>query len=204
MIAKETSGVFETAPAGTHAARCFALIDMGTQKDTFEGRTSVARKVSLRFELPMELQTTGEYAGQPFQLSKMFTLSLHKKAGLRAALESWRAKPFNEEELKGFDLRKILGATCMISVIHSDAGKANISTISAALKGMTIPTQINRTMYLELTTEDFSQQIYDELGKWTQDKIAESPEYKALKSGKPLAAEEESGSQWPTDDDIPF
>jgi hypothetical protein len=202
MIAKETGGTFETAPAGTHVARCFGLIDMGTQTDAFEGRKTIARKVSIRFELPMELQTTGENEGQPFQLSKTYTLSLHKKAGLRGALESWRSRPFTEDELKGFDLRKVMGAPCMLSVIHTEEGKAKIASVSSVVKGMQVPAPVNPTVYFSLDPLEFSQQIYDGLGEWFRNKISESPEYKTLKSGKSQQTEEWNGD--PSDDDVPF
>lgn len=204
MIAKETGGSFEVAPAGTHVARCFGLIDMGTQIDSFEGRKKSARKVSIRFELPMELQQNGEHEGQPFQLSKTYTLSLHKKAGLRAALESWRSRPFTEEELKGFDLRKVMGAPCMISVIHNENGKANISSVSAMVKGMQIPAQVNPSLYFSLDPEEFSETAFEALGDWFKGKIADSPEYKALKSGKPLSDAPDTEWGVDMDEDIPF
>ena len=204
MIAKETGGSFEAAPSGTHVARCFGLIDMGTQTNSFEGRKTIARKVSIRFELPMELQQTGEHEGEPFQLSKTYTLSLHKKAALRAALESWRSRPFTEEELTGFDLRKILGAPCMVSVIHNEEGKANIASVSAVVKGLTIPPARNGEVYFSMEPGEFSQQVYDGLSEWFRNKIAESPEYKAIKSGKPVSSDH--AEEWAPDEDsiVPF
>lgn len=202
MIAKETGGSFEVAPAGTFVARCVGLIDMGTQTDDFEGTKKIAHKVSLRFELPTEVQQTGDNEGQPFQLSKTYTLSLHKKAGLRAALESWRSKPFTEEQLLGFDLRAVLGAPCMLGVIHNTNGKANIGSISAIMKGLSVPTQVNKPLYFSLDPVEYSQVIYDALPEWFRNKIAESPEYKAIKSGRPVKTQQDD--QEITDDDIPF
>src|ERR1043165_7214119 len=93
---------FEQPPSGSHAARCIAIIDLGTQRSTYEGEAQIKRQVIVRWELPTELMTTGDFQGKPFTVSKFYTASLHEKSGLRKDLASWRGRDFTPEELKGF------------------------------------------------------------------------------------------------------
>ncbi len=66
----------------------------------------------------------------PAVIGSRFTSSLSPKALLRQHLESWRGRPFTEQELMGFDLINLLGVPALISVMHSEDGKfANISAI---------------------------------------------------------------------------
>ena len=61
------------------------------------------------------------------------------KASLRKDLESWRGQPFTKEELKGFDLKNILGASCQLQVVHNVSdGKtyANIAAVMGLPKGV--------------------------------------------------------------------
>jgi hypothetical protein len=53
-------------------------------------------------------------------IAKQFTLSLNEKANLRADLASWRGRDFTPEEIRGFDLKNILGHWAMISVTASE------------------------------------------------------------------------------------
>ena len=75
-----------------------------------------------------------------FLVMNWYTLSLHKKATLRQHLEAWRGRKFKPEELKGFDLEKLLGANCQLQIIHteSDTGRtyANIQAIVPLSKDM--------------------------------------------------------------------
>jgi hypothetical protein len=50
--------------------------------------------------------------GRPFAMFKNYTLSWSEKANLRLDLQSWRGKPFTQEEMRRFDLETILGAWC--------------------------------------------------------------------------------------------
>ena len=49
---------------------------------------------------------------------RRYRLSLHEKSNLRPMLEAWRGRKFNEEELTGFDLEKLVGVNCQVQVIH--------------------------------------------------------------------------------------
>jgi hypothetical protein len=86
------------APEGTHTARCFAVIDLGTQTSEWQGQQVSKRKVLLGFELPDELHTFDEKEGpKPFSIWSRFTASLHPKGQLRPMLEAWRGRAFTKE-----------------------------------------------------------------------------------------------------------
>jgi hypothetical protein len=112
-------------------------------------------------------------------ISKEFTLSMHEKASLRKFLESWRGKGFTEEEAKSFDVTKLLGAACMISILHKvKDGKtyAEISSVSAIPKGMVCPPSINENF--EFNYDPFDQDKFLSLPEWLRKKMETTPEYK--------------------------
>jgi hypothetical protein len=79
-------------------------------------------------------------SGKPFVVSRRFTISLHKKAALRAAIESWRGRALTETEIRdGFDLESLIGSACSLNVVHvarDGATFANVSSIMRLPKGM--------------------------------------------------------------------
>ena len=97
-------------------------------------------------------------------------LSLSEKANLRKDLESWRGKAFTAEELKGFDIEKLIGVNAMASIIHNQSGDrtyANISSISKLMKGLqpmatenkrTLPEWIDKLRQKAVTMVDETEQ----------------------------------------------
>src|SRR4030067_196104 len=150
----QEGGEFKSVDAGTYPARCIKLIDLGTQHGEYLGIAQVQKQVLLSFELPTELIESGEWAGSPYSISKFYTASLGEKATLRHDLEAWRGRPFTEEELKGFDLKNVVGKPCMISVIKTDTGKSKINSVMAVMKGMTVPDAINTFVYFDIDEWD--------------------------------------------------
>lgn len=188
MILKENGSgkEFEQASAGNHIARCIGLIDIGTQQSEYQGKTTYARKIVVRFELPHELMAEGDYAGKPFLVSKFYTASLSEKANLRKDLESWRGRPFTEKELLGFDSKNLLDKPCMVNVVHTEKGKAKIASIAPIPKGMDIPPRINEILFFSLDPQEFSQATYDSLADFYKGEIQKSPEWEDLQcSGTP-------------------
>lgn len=127
IIAKKPESNFTPCPEGLHQAVCVDVVDLGLQKGAYGEK----HKVELRWQTEME----NKEVSRRFQLRKWYTLSLHEKASLRKDLESWRGRKFTEDELRGFDLEKLLGANCQLQVIHNitDDGKTydNIQAIVA-------------------------------------------------------------------------
>jgi hypothetical protein len=127
IIAKKPESNFTPCPEGLHQAVCVDVVDLGLNKGPFGEK----HKVELRWQT--ELENEDVHPPRRFQLRKWYTLSLHEKASLRKDLECWRGRKFTEDELKGFDLEKLIGANCQLQVIHNitDDGKTydNIQAI---------------------------------------------------------------------------
>jgi len=192
---------FENPPAGVHAARCYRLIDLGSQKSTYQGETKTARKLLLSFELLSDDPTERMSDGRPFTVSRRFTQSLGDKAALRHFVESWRGRAFTPEELaQGFDVNKLLGAHAFLNLVETEReGRdyTNIASISPLPKGMTKPEGVNAVQLFDLSAPDWA--VFEGLGDRLKEQISASPEYKAATQTKPPAS-----SDTFNDDDIPF
>lgn len=171
-------GTFEQAPVGAHVARCIKLIDIGTHHGEYEGVPNVRHQIIVGWELPGELIQTGEYAGQPFTVSEFYTLSLSEKSKLRPMLESWRGKPFTELELKGFDLKNLLGKPCMVQVGRNKKDRAKVQAVMSLPKGMQVPEQVNPSVYFDLS--NFNQAQFDALSDGIKGLVQKSDEWAAL------------------------
>lgn len=196
---------FEILDEGTHAAVCTWIVDIGPQEVEWQGEKKIQNKVKLRFEVPEERASWTDREGVDHEGPKViwatYTASLGDKAKLRAHLESWRGKTFTEEELAGFDLKNVLGAPCMISVVHRQAnGKtyANITGISKLMKGMTV------TPEGDLFSFDFDDHLESELAKlpeWLQKAVEKGKEVQAGLQKKPAPKQPQEDFR---DSDIPF
>lgn len=200
-------------PSGTHVARCYMMIELGTVTEPYMGEMKTAKKVRIQWELPLEKKEFKPGEGEkPFVIGQDFTLSLHEKSTLRRLLESWRGKSFSDEEIKAFDLTKLLGVPCLISVLNENKnGKtyAKISGVSPLAKGMNCPPQINPTM--ELAYDKFDFQKYNTLPNFVKEKMSKTPEYASISNNmsanehyyqqQAQASAEQSGEQI---DDLPF
>lgn len=174
----------ELIPSGLQVARCYSMIEIGTVSETWEGQSKNSKKVRLTFELPNELRVfKPENGEQPMSISKTFTLSMHEKAGLRKFLEQWRGKAFSEDEAKRFDVSKLLGAPCTLTIVHTEKdGKAysNISSVAPVMKSMICPDQINPSKILSYDAFDWD--IYNSLPEFLQNQMAATPEYGRLQA----------------------
>jgi len=188
MINATNSGVTrELIPAGNYIARCYQMIEIGTVREFVMGKEMTLKKVRIGWELPTELKVFKEEKGeQPLVISKEYTLSMNEKANLRKDLKSWRGKDFTEDEAKSFDITKLIGAVCMLNVIHkpkmSDPTSfyEQIAGITPLPKGITAPKQINPTFVLSY--DAFNQDKFDSLPDFLKTKIQSSSEYAAMKN----------------------
>ena len=181
IFSSDSGKNYEPVPAGNFVARCYQMIHIGTVVENYMGENKEMDKVRIVFELPTELKVFKEEEGpKPLSISKEFTNSLSEKANLRKFLEGWRGKGFLAEELKKFDITKVLGKPCMLSIIHktSKQGKvyADISSVSVLPKGLTCPDQINPSF--EFNYMPFDEKKFNMLPDWLKDKIKTSKQYK--------------------------
>jgi len=218
MIATDSGGGdFKPVPAGMHLARCYRIIDLGTQKTEFQGQVKMQRKIIMQFEVhgeddsgkPIQMDD-----GKPMSISKNYTLSLAEKATLRADLQSWRGRDFRPDELRGFELKNVLGAWAMISVVQAmgNNGKeytniVNVNSVPSIIKSAGLPKGHNELVLWSFDDPDMK--VFETFSNNIKKKIQESPEYKAKmqitqvpqRTMTPSTAQ--SGFE-DMDDDIPF
>lgn len=208
MIEATNNGVKrELIPAGSHLAICYSMVHIGTITEEIQGVEKRMNKVRITWEIPSE---TREFDGEmkPLVISKEYTLSMHEKATLRRDLESWRGKGFTEDEAKRFDITKLLGKPCILSIIHSVAKSGNmyagIGSISGIIKGMAIPELYNPIFEFNYT-DQFSDEKVEKFPEFIRDKIKQSEEYIALKLGETDMSDETPNPQHINEsDDLPF
>jgi len=203
LVAKETGSGngFEPISEGIHEAVCYRFFDLGTQFNETFGKS--ARKVLLMWEVPeerIEIERDGETLDLPRAISKQYTLSLHKKANLRHDLESWRGRRFTADELQGFDLCNILGASCQLQVMRETKGEKTYANISNILPCKTKLTPENKSDYFSF---DEHTELPENTPEWIAGIIAKSEEWKAMK-GAPNPGDPEPSYTAEDDDDVPF
>lgn len=201
---------FENPPAGSFIARCYSVVDMGTQQHSYQGETWGSRDVRITFELPGELMTgkyKPEFKGKPFSVSMTVKQSLHAKSKLRPMLESWRGKKFTSEEIAAYDPKKLVGVPCRLSLVEN-GDYVNISSISPLGRGEKCPKQVNESVYLSLAPNEFDMDVFRTLTEKTQQKIEGTPEFMALMNGEGEQQEptnHEAGTGAEADnDEVPF
>ena len=128
LIVKESECHFEPAPPGLHNAVCCDVVDLGV----VDGAFGPKRKVKLIWQLEEKNKT-----GERFQARATYTQSLAEGSNLRRDLESWRGRAFTPEEKKGFDLERIIGVTCQLSLKHavSKSTGRTYAQVTAVLPG---------------------------------------------------------------------
>lgn len=181
--------------AGTHIAICHRIADIGTQPDDQFGDR---RKLVINWELPNErINVNGE--DKPMTISKIYTASLNKKSNLRQHLKGWRGRDFTAEELKGFELRNILGKGCQVNVVHNNEGRANVESVVALPKGMQVNPPVNPLV--EYSIDDAKNKVYEALPEWIRKMCDHCLEWNG---GVKEKEAEEATEPNPADDDISF
>jgi len=202
FVFKSSGGDFKKVPVGVWVARCFRMIDLGTQtsKGMFAGQA--AHKIHVEWEVFCDETVKIEGKEMPLTISKEYTASMNEKANLRKDLQAWRGKAFADEEASQFDVSKLVGAYCMLNVIHKESGNgktyANITGITplpAALKNQK-PDAAHKNQIFDINNPDMD--LFESFPEWLQNKIREAPEFVTERQVETVGAEEDE------DGDIPF
>lgn len=209
-------------PAGTYAARLYAVVDLGHQWTQFLNKPGKwSRQIYIGFEIPeltfeAEDKVTGEKSIKPRVIGRQYTLSYYKESRLKALVQALIGRALTDEEQNktGYPLETLVGKPCLISVIHKEGTKdgqpvtyANMDSIVAAPKGLTVPEQFNPAMLFCITEDEerivYDKAVYDKLYQWLQDKIAKSREFT-----NPSAPDEQLSDDEPiqetSDTSVPF
>lgn len=205
---------FKTVPAGTHLARLYRIVDLGTQTSQFDGgEVKMQRKVMFGWEIHGEDDNgvpllTEE--GKPMAVFKNYTLSWNEAATLRKDLQAWRGTPWTDKEAARFDLKNVLGQWCMLNVLHRPGNKdgkmfanvAGISPVPGFLKKQGLPEGHNELQMFRLGDPDW--ELFETFSKGLKAKIESSPEYKALANTGASEKKSLSSMDNDLDGDIPF
>lgn len=194
-------GDFELTPEGIYIARCFRIIDLGTQTTEFNGESRSRQKIVISWEL-LDPETKMK-DGRPFSISKRYTASLHEKAQLRKDLQAWRGKRFTDEELEGFDLKNVLGAYCQLQVVHEEGKNgATYDNVDAIMATREKPAGINPEVYFDISEPDLA--VFDSLSDRLKEHIMSAPEWKGAKHVQPDTVLPVDDNEPINLDDVPF
>ena len=212
LIAKSGQSI-APIPEGVYTAICYGVFDLGHQYS--EKYHKSAPKVVLSWELPelrIDVERDGEKVNPPRAISKRYTNSMNEKAILRKDLEAWRGKAFSAAELKGFNLRKLLGAACQLQIIHKEVdGKtyANVGTLMALPKGQKAPKPENQLQCFSFDEIEGNPVIPANIPEWVSNLIKQSSEWQQLSKPNGTTAQEQlpqpamaAGAD--SEDDLPF
>lgn len=197
-------GDFKLAPPGNHRGVCTMVVDLGNQRvqSQMYGE-KIKHQVYVAWELPDETiewtDKDGHDKSGPMRIGKTYTVSLHENANLRADLESWRGKPFSEEEEAGFDIAKLIGVPALINITHKAGGNgktyANVTAVTPLPKGMEKPAPSNGTTLYDGDNLN----SFETLPEWLQEKI----KAQAIQRADDLP-EQRTPAYADLDDSVPF
>ena len=188
FVAKQqASREFKLVPAGTYTARCYQMIDLGTQVTNGQFGEKKQHKIRISWEVfgedddgnPLTVDIQGKQ--MPMTVDREFTLSMHENATLRAFLGTWRGKAFTDDEAFTFDVSRLVGAYAMVSVAHSESknGKtyANVTAAAKLPKALSDskPAGVHADVIFNLDEPNL--EVFESLPAWLQEKIQASPEW---------------------------
>lgn len=196
----------------TYQAVCYAVVDIGTHhNEVFDTKQ---RKIVLIWELPeldIDFEKDGQKQTVKRSISKQYTLSLSEKANLYKDLLSWRGVPFTPEELEGFDVRKVAGINCLLSIVNepSKDGKKIYSKIASISKLMkTMPSvKPEHEIVTYSIQDDGIDNIPQNLPEWLVKEIKKSLEYQGIMDARQSGGfDEQAADNYDPNnpDDIPF
>jgi hypothetical protein len=197
----------ELIPAGNYVAICYKMLQIGTVDNVYKGVTSKKPMIRIGWELSDELKVWKEGdPAKPAVIEKEYNLFMTDKSTLRKDLQSWRGQAWTDKEASDFDITKLVGAPCLINIIHqtNEAGTKTyekIAGITPLPKSTPKPKQYNADQVLAYDNFDFS--VFDALPDFIKDKIKSSIEYQQLTNphdSTPIPAQHDNAE----DDDLPF
>lgn len=198
---------YEVIPEGRHTGLLYALIDLGTHEDTFQGVTKFKHELYVGFELPEVLMSDG----RPFMWGKTFNVTngrfgpyISKTSNLYKFLKVWTGQDDPKLQMLG----KLIGHPATISIVHEE-GKKDATKIYAVaetvkpFKGKAVPAAKNEPIIYELGEP--GSEIPANVFEWCKKKMVACKEWNG---GVPKPEENGSGmiesDMHDIDSDIPF
>lgn len=147
-LVKGSTKSFIPCPEGTHQAVCVDVVDMPDQE------TPWGPKDKLRITWQIEQRVTDEdvanfhgrapskeeresLIGNRYSISQFYTASFgtpSKPSNLRKVFQSWSGRKVTpEEDANGFDFERMIGANCMLQIIHNEPTPGKVYANLAAI-----------------------------------------------------------------------
>lgn len=193
LIMTAPQGSYELLPEGIYPAVCYMVADIGEQYNKKYDKWT--RKVIIGWEIQDEFVTNEAGEQQPRTIHGFYSQSTHENSQIRQMLENWRCKRFSEDEIKAFDLTKIVGLGCQIQIGHytKDNGNTSEDVTSVVMlpKGMPAPVATKKIIF----DMDTDMDKLDEMPKLVRICVEKSRQFTAV---------EPEVTPFPDDQDLPF
>lgn len=184
---------FEPVPAGNYPARCYSIVDLGSQETNFDGIKALKRQVRVFWELPTKKKVfkEGEEA-KPCVVSSRYTLSFNAKSNLRHVIESWIGRKLTDKEVYdgSWKLPDLLGLPCLVTVGNEEGKDGNtyarVMAVAPMVEGMQCPPQVNATKWFFMGHKapfTVDAEAFATLSPFIKDTIVKSPEYQSVDGG---------------------
>lgn len=188
---------YEPIPAGTHIARIYSLVHIGTTVEDTPWGTKEKDTFRVTWELPNIKKEFKEGEGEkPMVISKFYNkIGWHEKCGMRKMVKSITGK-----DQPSFDTDDLMGKTCMLSVVHVEKDErtyANIDAITQLPDGVKAPKPVNEPYILDYQ-DNWSEEKFSTLPEFLRDMMKRSDEYGRIMS------EDKGGEKEIKSEDIPF
>lgn len=192
-------------PTGTHFARIFKIIDLGTHQDEYLGTIKGDKRFfSISFEFPKIKHIFKEEKGeQPLARSKDVKFIFTSKESTNRSALTELVEAVGDDPYKGsYNIFSLIGKALQVSIEQYEAkdGKerdkiVGFSKLSSEQLEMAelkpeIYAQINPSQYLYLEAGHFDDEVFNSLPQWIKDKIQESKEFKELFTPKSKIVEQ--------------
>lgn len=202
----------ELAPAGTHRAVLYKVVNLGTLKTEWEGKEKDSHKIRLYWELSDEkvkYEKDGETKEAPFSVGRKLTFSMGDNSHLYPIVQGITGG-LTEDERWNFDIESLLGTPCLLTVVHDEYNGNRYAKVTGATqlpKGMEAPVQVNESTVIDV--RKLSKEDIDALPDFMADDMRSSNEYHVrfdaprgdVEAPKPAAVAE---AQAIKPEDIPF
>ena len=131
FVATKPASNYTPPPAGMHIARCYRLIDLGTQPKSFQGKpTGEARKIMASWEL----LGRGSNGRRQAIHHEQVVVPFHARKSHAAQRPGILARsPVQPGRRKQLDVSKLFGAYCLLNVIQEQGQDGNQYTKIGAI-----------------------------------------------------------------------
>ena len=186
------------APEGNHVGICVRVYDLGTQKDEFEGKEKLNRKIRLGFELPDEKAVFSEDKGeQPFLVDMTLNFSSFERSNFIKTMTAWLGKAPEPD----FDIEELLGRAGMVNIAHKEVkGKtySNITSVTPVPKALlkSIPDLDNKPQYWSV--ENGRDAAFEKLPDFLKKMAESSLEWNTESPDDAAASSEDGEPDWDT------